>query len=92
MESTKNTKQVSAVQIKYMLVPECTFHDRRCHDSGITERKKPIPENIVNVVLEAVISACSVFFENSKLWCTSRGLGQSIAWGIPKSQKEFSFI
>lgn len=57
MESTKNTRQANAVQIKYMLVPTCAFHDCRCHHSGTTERKKPIPENTVNAVFDAVILA-----------------------------------
>ena len=53
MESTKNTRQVSAVQAAYMHVP--TFRDARCHQRGMTDKMSPIPENTVNTVLEMVI-------------------------------------
>ena len=55
IESTKWTRQASAVQIMYIHVP--TFHDSKCQYKGTTERTNPIPENTVNAVLEAVILA-----------------------------------
>lgn len=57
MESTKWTRQASAVQIMYIHVPTCNLHDSMCHHRGMTERVNPIPENTVNTVFEAVISA-----------------------------------
>ena len=45
-----------------MHVPTCMCHDCRCHDRGMTERKKPTPENTVNVVFERVILTRSVVY------------------------------
>lgn len=56
MESTKYTRQASAVQIMYMHV--AIF---RCHHKGMTDKTNPIPENTVNAVLEAVIVRDRVF-------------------------------
>jgi len=54
IEFTKKTKHAIAVQIMYAHVP--TFRASRCQGRGMSERINPIPENTVNVVLEAVIS------------------------------------
>ena len=53
MESTKYTRQASAVQTPYMHV--ATFRDARCHQRGMTDKVSPIPENTVKTVLEMVI-------------------------------------
>jgi hypothetical protein len=55
MESTKEVRQASAVQIMNMDVP--TFLDSICHHRGMSERMNPSPEYTVNAVLETVISA-----------------------------------
>ena len=53
MESTKYTRQASAVQTAYMQV--ATFRDPRCHQRGMTDKVSPIPDNTVKTVLEMVI-------------------------------------
>ena len=65
MESTKKTRQVSAVQIMNMHVP--TFHDSKCHHRGISERTSPIAEKTVNAVLDAVIPWRGVFPETARM-------------------------
>ena len=54
IESTKWTRQASAVQTMYMQVP--TFQASKCQYRGTTARMNPIPENTENTVVEAVIS------------------------------------
>ena len=53
IESTKWTRQASAVQTMYMQVP--TFQASKCQYRGTTARMNPIPENTENTVVEAVI-------------------------------------
>ena len=55
IESTKWTRQPSAVQIMNMEVP--TFQASKCQYRGTTERMNPIPENTENAVVEAIIPA-----------------------------------
>ena len=57
-----------------MDIPMCVFHDRKCHCRGVARRKKPTPENTVNVVLETVTLACSVGL--SEGYCATTGGGE----------------
>ena len=80
IESTKPTRQASAVQTMNMQVP--TFRAFKCQYRGTTERTSPIPANTENTVVEAVISTLETVRDRYEVfelvWCTRQRLARQV--------------